>query len=306
MLRSTRWPTDSRQGLPSESPRPILRQMAGWTQAVLLGISGSPGTRCISTPPHERSRSSRTVPAASCGFDPPISMPGGAAEIVTQPKRSQVAASSVMRASAARRKPRTSWACSQWSQPGSNRRPPACKAGALPAELWPLGGPSLDGRPGIEERSLGLTGRVWMPCISAIQKPWTRPPTADGAGSSGPARHRSRAVGSELARPRVRGPHRRAADRSRRDRRRQLDLDPAPVRGRRGAARRRVVGRWLEGHFAVEWGERGAQVSLRALVKPSSGPVGPSRGACPRRRSRSDAAWRSTRPARRSRSTSQS
>ena len=26
-----------------------------------------------------------------------------------------------------------------WSQPGSNRRPPACKAGALPAELWPLG-----------------------------------------------------------------------------------------------------------------------------------------------------------------------
>jgi hypothetical protein len=29
----------------------------------------------------------------------------------------------------------------QWSQPGSNRRPPACKAGALPAELWPpIGG----------------------------------------------------------------------------------------------------------------------------------------------------------------------
>jgi hypothetical protein len=26
----------------------------------------------------------------------------------------------------------------KWSQPGSNRRPPACKAGALPAELWPL------------------------------------------------------------------------------------------------------------------------------------------------------------------------
>ena len=25
-----------------------------------------------------------------------------------------------------------------WSQTGSNRRPPACKAGALPAELWPL------------------------------------------------------------------------------------------------------------------------------------------------------------------------
>ena len=25
-----------------------------------------------------------------------------------------------------------------WTQPGSNRRPPACKAGALPAELWAL------------------------------------------------------------------------------------------------------------------------------------------------------------------------
>ena len=24
-----------------------------------------------------------------------------------------------------------------WSQAGSNCRPPACKAGALPAELWP-------------------------------------------------------------------------------------------------------------------------------------------------------------------------
>src|SRR5262249_34215966 len=27
-----------------------------------------------------------------------------------------------------------------WSQTGSNRRPPACKAGALPTELWPLAG----------------------------------------------------------------------------------------------------------------------------------------------------------------------
>src|SRR5262249_24095067 len=26
---------------------------------------------------------------------------------------------------------------SWWSQPGSNRRPPGCKPGALPAELWP-------------------------------------------------------------------------------------------------------------------------------------------------------------------------
>ncbi|MEY2533165.1 MAG: hypothetical protein QOF29_1075 [bacterium] len=31
----------------------------------------------------------------------------------------------------------------EWSQPGSNRRPPACKAGALPAELWPRARPSV-------------------------------------------------------------------------------------------------------------------------------------------------------------------
>jgi hypothetical protein len=31
-----------------------------------------------------------------------------------------------------------------WSQTGSNRRPPECKSGALPAELWPL----VDGGPG--------------------------------------------------------------------------------------------------------------------------------------------------------------
>ena len=38
--------------------------------------------------------------------------------------------------------------CVQWSQPGSNRRPPACKAGALPAELWPREAESSDARGG--------------------------------------------------------------------------------------------------------------------------------------------------------------
>ena len=32
-----------------------------------------------------------------------------------------------------------------WSQTGSNRRPPACKAGALPTELWPRSPPSRPG-----------------------------------------------------------------------------------------------------------------------------------------------------------------
>ena len=30
-----------------------------------------------------------------------------------------------------------------WSQTGSNRRPPACKAGALPTELWPPQGSDI-------------------------------------------------------------------------------------------------------------------------------------------------------------------
>ena len=47
-----------------------------------------------------------------------------------------------------------------WSQSGSNRRPPACKAGALPAELWPLWAHSLNAG--------HLCGRLaaWLPVIS--------------------------------------------------------------------------------------------------------------------------------------------
>ena len=38
--------------------------------------------------------------------------------------------------------PTTVW----WSQTGSNRRPPACKAGALPTELWPPQGSDISHR----------------------------------------------------------------------------------------------------------------------------------------------------------------
>ena len=43
-----------------------------------------------------------------------------------------------------------------WSQSGSNRRPPACKAGALPAELWPHRGRSR----GLPPKR--LAGNYWM------------------------------------------------------------------------------------------------------------------------------------------------
>src|SRR5262245_8134949 len=45
-----------------------------------------------------------------------------------------------------------------WSQTGSNRRPPACKAGALPTELWPLlPGLRPDLRPLLPGTALGRT-----------------------------------------------------------------------------------------------------------------------------------------------------
>jgi hypothetical protein len=44
---------------------------------------------------------------------------------------------------------RTKW----WSWPGSNRRPPACKTGALPTELQPREGKPLAGK-----RMVGLSG----------------------------------------------------------------------------------------------------------------------------------------------------
>jgi hypothetical protein len=44
---------------------------------------------------------------------------------------------------------------SWWSQGGSNSRPPACKAGALPAELWPL---KLVGLGGVEPPTSPLSG----------------------------------------------------------------------------------------------------------------------------------------------------
>jgi hypothetical protein len=48
-----------------------------------------------------------------------------------------------------------------WSQPGSNRRPPACKAGALPAELWPQ-----------EHSNIRPTERIPVPRCSLPPRPW--------------------------------------------------------------------------------------------------------------------------------------
>ena len=54
---------------------------------------------------------------------------------------------------------RTEW----WSQSGSNRRPPACKAGALPAELWPR-------MPGRSLNAGHLCGRLTGNALSFVSK----------------------------------------------------------------------------------------------------------------------------------------
>src|SRR5213075_626212 len=47
-----------------------------------------------------------------------------------------------------------------WSQPGSNRRPQACKASALPTELWPhwIKPCAMVGRVGVEPTTSRLSG----------------------------------------------------------------------------------------------------------------------------------------------------
>ena len=51
-----------------------------------------------------------------------------------------------------------------WSQTGSNRRPPACKAGALPTELWPrMRRQTRVGAPAFALRRLVGLGRFELP-----------------------------------------------------------------------------------------------------------------------------------------------
>jgi hypothetical protein len=65
-----------------------------------------------------------------------------------------------------------------WSQTGSNRRPPACKAGALPTELWPH---SEIGR----QKELPSPERTWSP------KPRRRRLSAPRSAPSADLRHRT-------------------------------------------------------------------------------------------------------------------
>ena len=55
------------------------------------------------------------------------------------------------------------WCARWWSLSGSNRRPPACKAGALPAELRPRNGTCLINR---------IDQKLWMQvtCVDAYKK----------------------------------------------------------------------------------------------------------------------------------------
>jgi hypothetical protein len=60
-----------------------------------------------------------------------------------------------------------------WSQTGSNRRPPACKAGALPAELWPRSA----------ERVFSRFRKRRLAC-RAVARGSTRPPSPHSASKT--------------------------------------------------------------------------------------------------------------------------
>src|SRR5262252_5573469 len=76
-----------------------------------------------------------------------------------------------------RRSLRTSARLGWWSQTESNRRPPACKAGALPTELWPLQitEASIRGRTcAPDHRYLipesGGPGKIWTSDLTLIKR----------------------------------------------------------------------------------------------------------------------------------------
>ena len=59
-----------------------------------------------------------------------------------------------------------------WSQSGSNRRPHACKARALPTELWPLGQKAEYRKQGSDTRFLFSV--LWMVGPGRVERPTSR------------------------------------------------------------------------------------------------------------------------------------
>jgi hypothetical protein len=54
----------------------------------------------------------------------------------------------------------------EWSQPGSNRRPPPCHGGALPAELWPRERPQCSR----EIEILGAVHAANLDCYGEVRR----------------------------------------------------------------------------------------------------------------------------------------
>ncbi len=88
----------------------------------------------------------------------------------------------------------------QWSQPGSNRRPPRCKRGALPAELWP------------RDSSVGAGVATWRRCAKRANRRSRSPSAASARTRAGRPRGRPRGsrgcppADPQLPRPSLRPP----------------------------------------------------------------------------------------------------
>ena len=77
-----------------------------------------------------------------------------------------------------------------WSRTGSNRRPPACKAGALPAELRPLEGDEMVGLGGLEPPTSRLSSArsnqlSYKPVQSTRRRPAPRGEASQGRPTVG-------------------------------------------------------------------------------------------------------------------------
>src|SRR6201985_2659591 len=92
-----------------------------------------------------------------------------------------------------------------WSKTGSNRRPPACKAGALPTELWPRSAERVQHQVGGASGEVVGLGRLELPTsrLSSARsnqlsyKPKTRPrPRMCGVATRPGERPTWRAIGA--------------------------------------------------------------------------------------------------------------
>ena len=118
-------------------------------------LPNGPGHTALRGPLLEGSSRCQPDPFPLYDFKHPHAVPQGTdMRVSLDPRGSRRTAPRVSLTVSGHKRPQPPW----WSQTGSNRRPQACKASALPTELWPLRGGGRrvseeDGGPGTTRTS---------------------------------------------------------------------------------------------------------------------------------------------------------